>query len=75
MPMIKDALAAQLLAYFENNEKTPKAAADELAGIIDGYIRTATVSTTVAPGIVVLAPPPTGAGTTTSPGTGTGGLS
>ena len=47
MSMIKKSLSLQLEAYFKNNDKTNKEAADELAAIIDGYIRTASVSTAV----------------------------
>jgi len=67
MPLIKDVLKAQLLAVF-SKENTPDEAADQIATAIDSYIKTATVS--ILPGIPVAAPPPSGVGATTGPGTG-----
>lgn len=66
MALVKQTLETQLVAYFKDNNKTPEKAASELATIIDGYIRNATVATTVV-----------GTSATGGPvtGTGTGGLS
>ena len=49
--------------------------ANKLAEKIDAYIKTATVSVTVAQGIAVSVVPSTGIGTTTATGSGTGSLS
>lgn len=67
MPLVKDTLKAQLEAIFAK-ENTPAEAADQLATAIDSYIKTATI--TILPGIPVAAPPPSGVGATTGPGTG-----
>jgi len=49
--------------------------ANKLAEKIDAYIKTATVSVTVAKGIAVSVTPSSGQGTTTATGSGTGSLS
>lgn len=49
--------------------------ADKLAEKIDAYIKTATVSVTVAQGIAVSVEPSSGQGATTATGSGTGSLS
>lgn len=49
--------------------------ANKLAEKIDAYIKTATVSVTVAQGIAVSVEPSSGQGATTSTGSGTGSLS
>jgi hypothetical protein len=68
MPMVKATLKAQLLNFFNNNNRTPNEAADELATIIDTYIRTATVTTTGV-GVGVATPALVVSTTTTSAGT------
>lgn len=67
MPLIKQSLKAELEAIF-SQENTAAEAADKLATAIDNYIKTATVF--VNPGIPVAAPPPSGIGATTGPGSG-----
>ena len=76
MPLVKSALEAAILAafkkafnYTDNPAQAQKAAAADLATAIDTFVRSASV--TVAPGIIVSAPPPSGIGATTGPGTGT----
>lgn len=49
--------------------------ANKLAEKIDAYIKTATVSVTVAQGITVSVEPSSGQGSTTGTGSGTGSLS
>jgi hypothetical protein len=49
--------------------------ANKLAEKIDAYIKTATVSVTVAQGITVSVEPSSGQGATTGTGSGTGSLS
>lgn len=49
--------------------------ANKLAEKIDAYIKTATVSVTVAKGIAVSVTPSSGQGATTATGSGTGSLS
>lgn len=49
--------------------------ANKLAEKIDAYIKTATVSVTVASGIAVQVTPSSGTGATTGTGSGTGSLS
>lgn len=49
--------------------------ANKLAEKIDAYIKTATVSVTVAQGIAVSVEPSSGQGSTTATGSGTGSLS
>ena len=49
--------------------------ADEIATEVDKYIKTATVSVTVAQGIAVSVEPSSGQGATTSTGSGSGSLS
>ena len=58
----KTALETQLKSFFATNDRSPDDAASALAGIIDGYIRTATVTTTVT-GVATPAGVVTGAGT------------
>lgn len=81
---IKDALlAAQEKNQVDNLTEDPKDApavamgnlADELATVIDAYIKTATVSVTVEQGIAVSVEPSSGQGATTSTGSGSGSLS
>ena len=81
---LKDALlAAQEKNQVDNLAEDPKDApavamgnlADELAEVIDAYIKTATVSVTVAQGIAVSVEPSSGQGATTSTGSGSGSLS
>ena len=49
--------------------------ADEIATEVDKYIKTATVSVTVAQGIAVSVTPSSGQGATVATGSGTGSLS
>lgn len=49
--------------------------ANEIATEVDAYIKTATVSVTVAKGIAVSVEPSSGQGATTATGSGTGSLS
>ena len=56
------------MTKFEDPEKALDFYADELSKLITNYIKSATV--TVAIGQEVSAPPPSGVGITTSPGTG-----
>ena len=81
---LKDALlAAQEKNQVDNLAEDPKDApavamgnlADELAEVIDAYIKTATVPVTVAQGIAVSVEPSSGQGATTSTGSGSGSLS
>lgn len=81
---LKDALlTAQKKNQVDNLAEDPKDApavamgnlADELADVIDAYIKTATVSVTVAKGIDVSVEPSSGQGATTGTGSGTGSLS
>ena len=67
MTMLKTNLKAQLLNYFNNNNKTPSEAAEDLATIIDTYIRTATVAVT-GTGVGTITPVGIVATTTTSTG-------
>lgn len=81
---LKEALlTAQEKNQVDNLTEDPKDApavamgnlADELAEVIDAYIKTATVSVTVAQGIAVSVEPSSGQGATTSTGSGSGSLS
>lgn len=49
--------------------------AEDLSNAIDTYVKTASVSTTVASGIAVQVTPSTGTGATTATGNGSGSLS
>jgi len=69
MALVEATLRRDMLALFRDMRAAPMTEeeyAGRMAGIITGYIRTATV--TVNPGIAVATP--AGAGSTTSPGTG-----
>ena len=74
MALNKAGLEAELLKIF-GKSNSAEAAASGIATAIDNYVKTATVTTQVALGIPVLAPPPSGVGATTGPGVGTGTLS
>ena len=75
MPLIQPQLKNDIkslmkdMLSFEDQEKGLDHFSGELAKIITDYIKSATI--TVNPGIAVSAPPPSGAGATTAPGTTT----
>lgn len=66
-PTLKSGIQALLTEMRTKEENADEYFADQLATLIDTYIKSATV--TVAPGIAVATS--TGAGATTAPGTGT----
>lgn len=74
MALVKSVLEQGILAIMQEMKEIddPEGAdelfAEKLATLIDGYIRTATV--TVSPGQIVQTVPATGTGATTTPGTG-----
>lgn len=59
---------AKEMTKFEDQDEALEHYSTELAKIITNYIKSATV--TVNPGIAVSAPPPSGVGVTTAPGSG-----
>ncbi len=75
MPLNKAGLEQELKAIFEAEGNDAASVAADMATAIDNYVKTATVTTTVAPGILVQVVPATGTGATTGPGSGTGTLS
>lgn len=74
MPLNKQQLIQQLSDFFSNNKKSPSEAANQIANIIDAYIKSGTVNVSgngiIPPGTIITAGSPASQ-TNTNPVTST----